>query len=52
VVLSVPWDVIPEALEQAGDLSCRVVIDTTNQFGSGSVDDREADRVTGRRVHV
>jgi 8-hydroxy-5-deazaflavin:NADPH oxidoreductase len=35
VVLSVPWDVIPEALAQAGDLSGRVVIDTTNQFGSG-----------------
>jgi 8-hydroxy-5-deazaflavin:NADPH oxidoreductase len=35
VVLSVPWGVIPQALEQAGDLSGRVVIDTTNQFGSG-----------------
>jgi predicted dinucleotide-binding enzyme len=34
VVLSVPWGVIPEALEKAGDLSARVVIDTTNQFGS------------------
>ncbi|MDQ6778158.1 MAG: NAD(P)-binding domain-containing protein [Actinomycetota bacterium] len=35
VILSVPWGVIPEALEQAGDLSGKVVIDTTNQFGSG-----------------
>jgi len=35
VVLSVPWGVIPSALEQAGDLSGRVVVDTTNQFGSG-----------------
>jgi predicted dinucleotide-binding enzyme len=35
VVLSVPWGVISEALEKAGDLSARVVIDTTNQFGSG-----------------
>ena len=35
IVLSVPWDVIPEALEQAGDLSGKVVVDTTNQFGSG-----------------
>jgi predicted dinucleotide-binding enzyme len=35
VVLSVPWDVIPEALEKAGDLSAKVIVDTTNQFGSG-----------------
>jgi 8-hydroxy-5-deazaflavin:NADPH oxidoreductase len=35
VVLSVPWGVIPQALEQAGDLSGKVVIDTTNQFGPG-----------------
>ena len=35
VVLSVPWDVIPHALELAGDLSGKVVVDTTNQYGSG-----------------
>ena len=35
VILSVPWGAIPEALAQAGDLSGNVVIDTTNQFGSG-----------------
>jgi predicted dinucleotide-binding enzyme len=35
VVLSVPWGVIPQALEEAGDLSGKVVVDTTNQFGSG-----------------
>jgi predicted dinucleotide-binding enzyme len=35
VVLSVPWDAIPEALEQAGSLREKIVIDTTNQFGSG-----------------
>jgi predicted dinucleotide-binding enzyme len=35
VVFSVPWDVIPLALEQAGDLSRAIVVDTTNQFGSG-----------------
>ena len=35
VVFSVPWDVIPQALEQAGDLNGKVVVDTTNQFGSG-----------------
>lgn len=35
VILSVPWGAIPEALGQAGDLTGKVVIDTTNQFGSG-----------------
>jgi 8-hydroxy-5-deazaflavin:NADPH oxidoreductase len=34
VVLSVPWDTIPEALRQAGSLAGKIVIDTTNQFGS------------------
>ena len=33
VVLSVPWSLIPDALEQAGSLAGKVVIDTTNQFG-------------------
>ena len=35
VVISVPWDAIPEALEQAGSLAGKVVVDTTNQFGAG-----------------
>ena len=35
VIVSVPWGVIPEALAQAGELTGQVVIDTTNQFGSG-----------------
>lgn len=35
VIFSVPWDAIPAALEQAGDLTGKVVVDTTNQFGSG-----------------
>lgn len=34
VVLSVPWDTIPEALRQAGSLAGKIIIDTTNQFGS------------------
>jgi predicted dinucleotide-binding enzyme len=37
VVLSVPWDTIPEALRQAGSLAGKIVIDTTNQFGSHSL---------------
>ena len=35
VVFSVPWGAIPEALDQAGSLADKIVIDTTNQFGSG-----------------
>jgi 8-hydroxy-5-deazaflavin:NADPH oxidoreductase len=35
VIFSVPWSAIPTALEQAGDLDGKIVIDTTNQFGSG-----------------
>lgn len=35
VIFAVPWGAIPEALAQAGDLNGKVVIDTTNQFGSG-----------------
>ena len=35
VVLSVPWAAIPTALEQAGPLAGKIVIDTTNQFGPG-----------------
>ena len=35
VMLSVPWSAIPEALDQAGPLDGKIVIDTTNQFGRG-----------------
>jgi 8-hydroxy-5-deazaflavin:NADPH oxidoreductase len=35
VILSVPWGAVPEALARAGDLTGKVVIDTTNQFGAG-----------------
>ena len=33
VVLSVPWDLIDDALEQAGSLDGKIVIDTTNAYG-------------------
>jgi hypothetical protein len=33
VMLSVPWGLVDVALERAGDLAGRIVIDTTNQFG-------------------
>ncbi|MGE5137131.1 MAG: NADPH-dependent F420 reductase [Gemmatimonadota bacterium] len=35
VVFAVPWGVIPAALGEAGPLGGTVVVDTTNQFGSG-----------------
>ena len=35
VVLSVPWSLIEEALAATGPLDGRIVVDTTNQFGSG-----------------
>ncbi|MBO0876075.1 MAG: NAD(P)-binding domain-containing protein [Pseudonocardia sp.] len=34
VVISVPWSVLPLALEQAGPLTEKIVVDTTNQFGA------------------
>jgi predicted dinucleotide-binding enzyme len=33
VVISVPWSTLPQAIEQAGSLAGKIVIDTTNQFG-------------------
>jgi hypothetical protein len=35
VVISVPWSALPDALEQAGSLEGRIVVDTTNPFGAG-----------------
>ena len=35
VVISVPWGVLPEALDAAGSLAGKPLIDTTNQFGAG-----------------
>jgi 8-hydroxy-5-deazaflavin:NADPH oxidoreductase len=36
VMLAVPWDAIGEALDQAGELAGKVLIDATNPFGSGA----------------
>jgi 8-hydroxy-5-deazaflavin:NADPH oxidoreductase len=35
VMLAVPWSTIDDALAQAGSLEGKIVIDTTNQYGSG-----------------
>jgi 8-hydroxy-5-deazaflavin:NADPH oxidoreductase len=53
VVLSVPWSVIDEALDAAGSLNGRVVVDTTNQFSRGGLVDlggRTAARVNADRI--
>lgn len=56
VVLAVPWRVIDAALEEAGSLDGRIIIDTTNQYGPGGVLDlghtaarHNADRLPGSR---
>lgn len=35
VMLAVPWGAIDQALQEAGSLAGKVVVDTTNQFGAG-----------------
>jgi predicted dinucleotide-binding enzyme len=35
VVISVPWSVLEQAIEESGSLAGKIVVDTTNQFGSG-----------------
>ena len=53
VLFSVPWRLIDEVLEQTGSLDGRIVIDTTNQFGAGGVEDlagRTAAQVNAARM--
>jgi 8-hydroxy-5-deazaflavin:NADPH oxidoreductase len=53
VVLSVPWGAIDNALDAAGPLDGRVVVDTTNQFSRGGPVDlggRTAARVNADRI--
>ncbi len=55
VVLSVPWGVVPDAVQQAGSLEAVIVIDTTNQFGTPMPPDGQtaarfnAERMKGSR---
>ena len=39
VIFAVPWGVVDDAIDEAGPLEGKVVIDTTNQFGSGGVEE-------------
>jgi 8-hydroxy-5-deazaflavin:NADPH oxidoreductase len=53
VFLSVPWRLMDEVLEQTGSLEGRIVIDTTNQFGTGGWEDlggRTAAQVNATRM--
>jgi 8-hydroxy-5-deazaflavin:NADPH oxidoreductase len=53
VLISVPWRLMDEVLEEAGPLEGRIVIDTTNQFGAGGVEDlggRTAAQVNAARM--
>jgi predicted dinucleotide-binding enzyme len=57
VMFSVPWRAIDDVLAQTGSLADAVVIDTTNQYGAGGVEQLpkpaaqvNADRMTGARL--
>jgi predicted dinucleotide-binding enzyme len=53
VLFSVPWRLIDEVLEQTGPLDGKIVIDTTNQFGTGGWEDlggRTAAQVNAARM--
>jgi 8-hydroxy-5-deazaflavin:NADPH oxidoreductase len=53
VLFSVPWRLIDDVLAQTGTLDGRIVIDTTNQFGAGGVEDlggRTAAQVNAARM--
>ena len=39
IILAVPWSVVDVALQQAGPLDSKIVIDTTNQFADGGIAD-------------
>jgi predicted dinucleotide-binding enzyme len=52
-MLSVPWALVDEALDQAGPLDGKIVVDTTNQFGRGGLEDlggRSAAQVNAARM--
>jgi 8-hydroxy-5-deazaflavin:NADPH oxidoreductase len=53
VVFAVPWGVIDQALDAAGSLDGRIIVDTTNQFSRGGpvdLGDRTAARVNADRM--
>jgi predicted dinucleotide-binding enzyme len=53
VLLSVPWRLVDEVLAEAGPLDGRIVIDTTNQYGTAGWEDlggRTAAQVNAERM--
>jgi 8-hydroxy-5-deazaflavin:NADPH oxidoreductase len=53
VLFAVPWRAVDDVLASLGSLEGKIVIDTTNQFGSGSVEDlgdRTAAQVNAARM--
>jgi predicted dinucleotide-binding enzyme len=53
VMLSIPWTAIDDVLSKTGPLEGKVVIDTTNPYGPGGVQDlggRSAGRVNAQRI--
>ena len=53
VFFSVPWRIVDDVLEQTGSLEGKIVIDTTNQFGTGGWEDlggRTAAQVNAARM--
>jgi predicted dinucleotide-binding enzyme len=53
VIFAVPWTVVERALAEAGPLEGKVVVDTTNQFGSDGWEDlggRTAAQVNAARM--
>jgi predicted dinucleotide-binding enzyme len=53
VLLSVPWRIVDEVLDQIGPLDDRIVIDTTNQFGQSGWEDlggRTAAQINAARM--
>jgi 8-hydroxy-5-deazaflavin:NADPH oxidoreductase len=54
VLISVPWRLLDDVLDQAGPLDDTIVIDTTNQFGAGGLErlpeNRTAAQVNAARM--
>lgn len=51
VLISVPWRLLDDVVDQTGPLDERIVIDTTNQFGAGGLERLPANR-TAAQVNV
>ena len=48
VMLSVPWRLIDAVLADVGSLAGKIVVDTTNQFGAGGVEELPAGRTAAQ----